>query len=135
MALLARAARFAPGQPILRDLLLATIVGSEEAPDAALQAEDALGRLLAFGLLEPEATGTVRLHRIPAVFVGVVAKDAGAQTTVEDILLAEAERLCDAGYPRPLLALYPHLRTVTEAAQSREDARTGQTNPPRAGFS
>ena len=38
LALLARAAHFAPGQPIPWDLLLATITGAAEGPDAALQA-------------------------------------------------------------------------------------------------
>jgi tetratricopeptide (TPR) repeat protein len=45
---------------------------------------------------------------------------------VEDVLLAEAERLYRAGYPGPLLALHPHLRTVAAAAQSREDAQTAR---------
>jgi hypothetical protein len=124
LALLARAAHFAPGQPIPRDLLLATITRAAQNSDDALQADDALGRLLALGLLEPDATGAVRLHRLLAVFVRTVARDVMAQTAVEDALLAEAKRLCDAGYPGPLLPLYPHLRAVTEAAQRREDART-----------
>jgi tetratricopeptide (TPR) repeat protein len=75
-------------------------------------------------LSEPNAVGAVRLHRLLAVFVRAVTHDVGAQTAVEDVLLAEAKRLCDAGYPGPLLPLYPHLRAVTEAAQQREDART-----------
>ena len=48
------------------------------------------------------------------------------QAAVEDGLLAAAEGLLNAGYPGPLLALHPHLRAVTEAAQSREDARTAR---------
>jgi hypothetical protein len=124
LALLARAVYFADGQAIRRDLLLATITGPAEDPDAALQAEDALWRLLELGLLEPDAAGAVRLHRLLAVFVRTVARDAMAQTAVEDALLAAAERLINAGYPGPLLALHPHLRAVTEAAQPREDVRT-----------
>jgi tetratricopeptide (TPR) repeat protein len=128
LALLARAAYFAPGQPIPRDLLLATVAGTEETPEAALQAEDALGRLLDFGLLESEATGAVRLHRLLAVFVRVVAQDAAVQTAVEDALLAEAERLVSVGYPGPLLPVHPYLRAVTEAAQRREDIQTARLN-------
>jgi hypothetical protein len=116
------------GQPIPRDLLLATVTGAVEVPDAALQAEDALGRLLDLGLLELEATGTVRLHRLLTVFVRAVARDVMAQTAVEDMLLAKAMRLVGAGYPGPLLALHPHLRAVTEAAQPREDGRTARLN-------
>jgi tetratricopeptide (TPR) repeat protein len=127
-ALLARAAHFAPGQPILRDLLLATVAGVEETSEAALQAEDALGRLLDLGLLEPEAAGAVRLHRLLAVFVRGAAHDAAAQMAVEDALLAEVERLISAGYPRPLLTLHPHLRAVTEAAHLREDRQAAQLN-------
>jgi hypothetical protein len=128
LALLARAAYFAPGQPIPRDLLRATVADAEEPPEVAVQAEDALGRLLELGLLEQEAAGTVRLHRLLAVFVGTVAQDAAAQPAVEDALLAAAAHLVDASYPRPLLALHPHLRAVTEAAQPREDARTARLN-------
>jgi hypothetical protein len=128
LALLARATYFAPGQPIPQDLLLATVMGAEEAPNGALQAEDALGRLLDLGLLEPEVAGAVRLHRLLAVFVGAIAHDAAAQAAVEDVLLAEANRLATAGYPSPLFALQVHLRVVTEAAQSRDDAWTARLN-------
>jgi tetratricopeptide (TPR) repeat protein len=124
LALLARAVHFAPGQPIPRGLLLTTIKGVEDTPEVAVQTEGALGRLLDLGLLETNVVGAVRLHRLLAVFVRAVTHDVGAQTAVEDVLLAEAKRLCDAGYPGPLLPLYPHLRAVTEAAQQREDART-----------
>jgi tetratricopeptide (TPR) repeat protein len=126
LALLTRATYFAPGQPIPRDLLLATIAGAEEAPGAAVQAEDALGRLLDLGLLEPDAAGTIRLHRLLTMFIRAVAQDATAQTAVEDVLLAAAARLVSAGYPGPLLPLHPHLRAVTEAVQSRGDVRTAR---------
>jgi hypothetical protein len=123
-ALLARAAHFAPGQPTPRDLLLATITRAAQDSDDALQAEDALRRLLDLGLLEPEALDTVRLHRLLAAFVQTVARDTVAQTAVEDVLLAAAERLLDAGYSGPLLALHPHLRALTESMQPRDEART-----------
>jgi tetratricopeptide (TPR) repeat protein len=126
LALLARAAHFSPGQPILRDLLLATITGAEEASDAALQAEDALRRLQDFGLLESDAMGAIRLHRLLAVFVRAVIHDAAAQTAVEDALLAEANHLLSAGYPGPLLVLYPHLQAMVEATPSREEAQTAR---------
>jgi len=125
LALFTCAAYFAPGQPIPRDLMLATIEWEvEETSDAGVQAEDTLGRLLALGLFELGAAGAVRLHRLLAVFVRGAAHDAAVQTAVEDALLAEVDRLIDAGDPKPLLALHPHLWAVTEAAQSREDVRT-----------
>jgi len=148
LALLARAAHFAPGQSIPQGLLLATVLHAPqnvrqagkrvirrllavigwamEVPDAAVQVEDALGRLLALGLLEPDMAGAVRLHRLLAVFVRAVAQDAAAQTAVADTLLAEAERLVGAGYPAALLPLLPHLRAVTEAAQPRGDGQTAR---------
>jgi tetratricopeptide (TPR) repeat protein len=128
LALLARAAYFAPSQPIPRDLLLATVTWVAEGPDAALQAQDALGRLWDLGLLEPDVADAVRLHRLLAAFVRAVVRDGEAQAAVEDVLLVEAERLIGAGYPGPLLAVHPHLRAVTEAAQRREDIQTARLN-------
>jgi tetratricopeptide (TPR) repeat protein len=126
LALLARAANFAPGQPIPRDLLLATVTWAAEGPDAALQAEDALGRLRDLGLLEPDVADAVRLHRLLAVFVRAVARDAEAQAAVEDALLTAVEPLLAAGYSGPLLALLPHLRAVIESRQPREEVRTAR---------
>ena len=124
LALLARAAYFAPGQPIPRDLLLATIVGSAEAPDAVLQVEDALRRLVDLGLLEPDAADAVRLHRLLGVFVREIAGDVAVQAAVEDGLLTVSERLLDVGSSGSLLALHPHLKTVLETPQPREEIRT-----------
>jgi tetratricopeptide (TPR) repeat protein len=126
LALLARAAYFAPGQPLPRDLLLATVTWAPEAPNIALQAEDAIRRLLDLGLLESDAADAVRLHRLLAVFVRAIARDGAAQSAVEDALLAAAERIHNAGYPGPLLALHPHLQAVTEAARLREDAQAAR---------
>jgi hypothetical protein len=55
------------------------------------------------GLLESGAAGAVRLHRLVAAFVQAVARDGVVQTTVENVLFAETERLFDAGYPGPCL--------------------------------
>jgi len=126
LALLARAAHFAPGQPIPRPLLLATVTGAEEASGEVLQAEDALRRLQDLGLLESDAMGAIRLHRLLAVFVRAVIHDAAAQAAVADALLAEANRLFRAGYPGPLLALYPHLQAMVETVPWREEARTAR---------
>ena len=99
LALLARAACFAPGEPLPVELLLATLEAADdepttddrpptdEPPDAAPPAtpsspgpwplepgpfpEDALERLLELGLLEDvdDSGDRVRLHRLLAVFV------------------------------------------------------------------
>ncbi|HSF29838.1 MAG TPA: FxSxx-COOH system tetratricopeptide repeat protein [Candidatus Tectomicrobia bacterium] len=123
LALLARAAYFAPGQPIPRRLLLATMAWAGDTPDPALQGEDSLQRLLELGLLESDATGAVRLHRLLAAFVGAVAHDTAAQAAVEIMLIFEAYRVHSAGHIGPVLTLQPHLQAVTEAARLREDAR------------
>jgi tetratricopeptide (TPR) repeat protein len=126
LALLARAAYFAPGQPIPRRLLLATVAWAGDAPDPALQGEDTLRRLLELGLLESDATGAVRLHRLLVAFVRTVAHDTAAQTAVENVVLAEADRRWRAGHTGPVFILQPHLQAVTEAAGLREDAQTAR---------
>jgi tetratricopeptide (TPR) repeat protein len=126
LALLARAAHFAPGEPIPREVLLATLNQDADNSDATLAREDALQRLYELGLLEPAVSGTVRLHRLLAAFVQSTYSDPEAQTAVEQTMLTLANRLNDAGDPRPLLAIEVHLRAVTDAAQRREDIQAAQ---------
>ena len=121
LRLLARAAHFAPGEPIPRDLLKLTLSLAEDDAAAALLAEDALRRLLDLGLLETEDDGALRLHRLLAIFVRAVATEEQAQAAVEQALLGIANRLNNAGDPRPLLVLQPHLRAITDAARERLD--------------
>ncbi len=123
LALLARAACFAPGQPIPRDLLLATLRPAESDRTAARQAARGLNRLVGLGLLQKQAEGALVLHRLLAAFVQGLAADEGAQTAVEETLYVEANRLNEAGYPAPLLAWQSHLRAVTDAARARQDER------------
>ena len=123
LALLARAACFAPGEGIPRDLLLACV--DVEGDDASLQAADARQRLVALGLVETELGGGLRLHRLVAEFVR--AADAAAfdqaQVAVEEAVLDAANRLNNAGVPGPLLAWQAHLRHVTDRAANRADER------------
>ena len=125
VALLARSAWFAAGEPIPRDLLLATFPVPPDDRAAARQAAQGLLRLHALGLLEVIDAGALRLHRLLAAFVQGVSDDAAAQTAVEEAVLTEAERLNHAGDPRPLLAWQPHLRAITDGTQDRGDARAG----------
>jgi tetratricopeptide (TPR) repeat protein len=126
LALLARTAYFAPGEPIPRDVLLATLSQNADNLDTALAREDALQRLYGLGLVEPTASGAVRLHRLLAAFVQSAHSDPEAQTAVEQTMLTIASRLNAAGDPRPLLALEVHLRAVTDAAQRREDTQAAR---------
>ena len=128
-ALLARAAYFAPGEPVPRDLLKATAPPNEAKLREGLLIEDALARLVDLGLLETEADGALRLHRLVGAFVrGTETADSEtpgeAQTAVEETVLSEANRLNNAGYPAPLLAWQTHLRHVTDTARTREDETT-----------
>jgi tetratricopeptide (TPR) repeat protein len=150
MALLGRAAYFAPGEPIPRELLLTSLNSTNNLPsdkagsggwlkklkkfiwpsleaddtfEAELRREKALKRLVGLGLLEKGEDGAVVLHRLLRMFVINLAGDEAAQGAVEETLLAEANRLNKAGAPGPLLAWQPHLRAVTEGAQERDDER------------
>jgi tetratricopeptide (TPR) repeat protein/transcriptional regulator with XRE-family HTH domain len=122
--LLARAASFAPGEPIPRQLLLATLELGERDDAAALRAEDALARLIELGLLdEMAAAGALRLHRLLAAFVRETASDATAQAAVEQALLTTVKPLNAAQDPAPMLPLQRHLYAVTDLAQERNDER------------
>ncbi len=127
LKLLARAAHFAPGEPIPRELLVRTLnlpeVASATTPQAEdpLRTDDALTRLSSLGLLEVEAEGALRLHRLLAIFTRSASSDQQAQSAVEQILVDVAFDLNQAGIPGPLLALQPHLRYVTDLTQERED--------------
>jgi tetratricopeptide (TPR) repeat protein len=117
IALLARAAYFACGESIPRDLLLKTI--AVETVDGELQAHDALERLTELGLLGD--TGVLVVHRLVARFARATEAGEAARIAVEETLLREACRLNHAGFPAPLLAWQTHLRAVTEGAWHRED--------------
>jgi tetratricopeptide (TPR) repeat protein len=121
--LLARAAYFAPGEIIPRALLLATLDLPEDDDAVERQAADALARLIGLGLLDEEKTGALLVHRLLAAFARQTTTEDAAQMAVEEALLAEANRLNNAGFPEPLLAWQPHLYAVTNVALAREDER------------
>lgn len=123
LALLARAAWFAPGEPIPRDLLLNTV---DLEMDARLLAEDALARLTALGLLEASKAGALVMHRLVAEFVRGSDEEDEARNAVEYGLFAEANRLNKAGYPAPLVAWQTHLRSVVNEAWQRDDERAAR---------
>ena len=115
---LACATRFAPGQPIPRALLKKTFTSSEDAEEDSA-AERALQRLTDLGLVETDAGGSLRLHRLLARFVDALGADPEAAETVEAVLLEEAARLNREGFPAPLRAWQVHLRHVAAEARSR----------------
>jgi len=123
LALLARAACFALGEVIPRATLLATIVTADGGTDALLEADDALTRLVELGLLEVEAQGAPRLHRLLAAFVQQVMTDNEAQGNVERVVMEAAQSLIGAQDVASLTSLQPHLRFVADGALPRKDSR------------
>jgi tetratricopeptide (TPR) repeat protein len=127
--LLARAACFAPGEPIPRDLLLKALRLADEEKQQARQAADGLRRLIALGLLTEIEEGAetarqgVRLHRLLARFVERTIADEEAQPAVERVLAWTAAELNGAGYPLKMLYLQPHLRYAVDRAPDRADER------------
>jgi tetratricopeptide (TPR) repeat protein len=124
--LLQRAACLAPGEPIPRALLIATL-GMPEDKRAARTQEKALRRLLNLGLLEKPEPETYRIHLLVTKFARHASDDhAAARAAVEQTLLDEAERVNESGYPARLLPWQPHLRAVTDAARGREDGQAAR---------
>ncbi|WP_161569202.1 CHAT domain-containing protein [Candidatus Oscillochloris fontis] len=120
--LLARAVWFAPGAPFPTDLLLDSLGGDRTDEAAHLDAQDALNRLLALGLLEQEHD-TLTLHRLLHAFVRQVANDPAAQGAIEDVLIDHADQLNATGYPAAMDTIVAHLRYATDHTVGRNDDR------------
>ncbi|KAB8140745.1 tetratricopeptide repeat protein [Chloroflexia bacterium SDU3-3] len=118
--LLARAACFAPGEPIPTEVLIQTLPDDTDLRDA----EDGLRRLGELGLLE-EGENAWRLHRLLTTFVRVTVGEMDvAQEDVEKTLIAVVEKGNAEGFPARLFPIQTHLhhvvrgtRTNTRAAQ------------------
>ncbi|MCS6938606.1 MAG: tetratricopeptide repeat protein, partial [Roseiflexus sp.] len=121
VALLARAARLAPGEAIPRDLLLATLRLPEEDRSARREAVRGLNRLLALGLLERLEAGALRIHRLLSAFARQAAPDDGALAAVEAAVIDAAYAANASGAPAQMAPLLPHLRFLAEAARARND--------------
>ncbi len=87
-----------------------------------LATEDALGRLVDFGLIEEVEEQAQRLHQLLAEFVRQQEEIRlpEAQEGVGQGLLERAQEPNAAGYPLQLLPLQPHLRAITNAVLSSE---------------
>ena len=88
--------------------------------------EGALGRLVELGLIEEEAAGALRLHRLLGTFIRLLPIGAEAQAVVEQAMLEKANRLNNAGYPTPLLELQTHLRLIVDRAVTHRDKRAAE---------
>ncbi len=121
IALLKRAACFAPGIPIPQALLLKTLGTAD--PDETLDHIDACNRLIDLGLIEMEAEEALTLHRLLADFVLTKAEDSEAREAVEQTLIEEAGIINDLGVRAPTVAWQAHLRWMAKSAQERYDEK------------
>ena len=121
--ILASAVCLAPGEPIPHDLLVATLHLPVGDLKTAVQAEDALKRLLALGLIILASDEAYRLHRLVVAFIqdAIPSYVAEAQGAVENALERQAALINQSGDPRPLLVWQAHLRLVTNTALERKD--------------
>lgn len=113
--LLIRAAQFAPGEPIPREFLAASVT----APTLAIS--DALRRLANVGLVTEKVDGGIRLHQLVVEFAKSRIIDQAAQTGVERGILTILKRINEREDQTPLRAWESHVRYVTNIARSRED--------------
>ncbi len=126
LALLTRAAYFAPGEPIPREVLLATYEMPANDVGAAFQAEQALWRLIELGLVGRAVGGALQMHRLIAQFTRSQLVDQTAQLDVERSLLDRVTAVNDAIEFRTLLPIQSHLRFVVEQAIPRQDVQAAQ---------
>lgn len=114
------AARFAHGEPVPREALLAAL----EAPEEAGQAEpdshaETVAALVTLGLIEADREGRLRLHPLLAKLVLAVWPDGGDQLAVEDAVIAWARRVAETGDVEERLWLAPHVEAVARSALER----------------
>jgi tetratricopeptide (TPR) repeat protein len=114
LAVLVRAAHFAPGEPVPREALI--------GPDGD---EDALAELVELALLEADGEGWLRLHRLLADYVRRSWHDPDARGAAEEAMIEWARAAGQSGDPSQRLAAAPHLETVTtEALRRAQDERS-----------
>lgn len=125
VALLARAACLAPGEPFPQALLEAALPVSESDEAAGNDRTDGLNRLLELGLIERAAKNALKLHRLIAAFVQAMNKDKDmeAQAAVDETIYAEAHHLNDTDTPATYNDIQAHLRVVADRALERKDER------------
>lgn len=127
-ALLSRAACFAPGETIPRQLLFATLACHSKSGllEDALQVSDGLARLVALGLVTEGAAGAIQVHQLLAHFVSGAVYKTSAQAAVENTVITAAQRLNKTGNPAQIRLWQVHLRHITAVAQCRNDKRVAQ---------
>jgi hypothetical protein len=138
LKVLARAASFAPGEPIPRDLLRATMVSPEDEQLEAVVVK-ALRRLDALGLLDRQQGESYRMHRLVAMFVR--ERSDSSDTQAEPLYqqaLSIYQKAQGPEHPEVALllenyaALLHHLNRTGEAVQLEELAQTLRTKQTKS---
>jgi tetratricopeptide (TPR) repeat protein len=107
LAVLARAAWFAPGQPIPRPVLLDAAADTRSA--------ESVVRLVDLGLLDADGEALLRLHRAVAELVRVSVPAPEAQAAAEEAIVAWASAANDSGAADGRLLAVPHLDLAVRA--------------------
>ena len=114
LAVLARAAWFAPGHAISRPVLLDAAADTRSA--------ESVVRLVDLGLLDADGDELVHLHRVLADLVRAAGPAAGPQTAAEEALIVWARAANDGGMADARLLAVPHLDLAARAAAMPADS-------------
>lgn len=118
IALLAHAACFASGEPMLQELLLESLKLSFESIDV-FETEDALRRLVELGFLEETTAAFLRMHRLIKAFVQDTVHDRLAIEAVGQTLIERAVVLRENQEFAQLAELHGHLQAIFDALLDR----------------
>lgn len=119
LRLSASAACCCPDEPIP----LAILWAAANQPATALDATDAMRRLLDLGIAARSGQEALVIHRLIHAYLRMDAPVADHQAPIEEVLIAEAAALNAARDPAALAPLRPHLRWALAQGRGRHDAR------------
>ena len=121
--LLACAACFAPGEPILKELLFQTISLDADTAPAKSTLENALARLLSLGLIEAKGDEILVMHRLLALFTQQASTHPlNTERIVEDLFIEQLLAIPQIQYALLHLPIpTAHLHHVTDVALKRAD--------------
>jgi hypothetical protein len=115
--LLARAACFAPGELIPREVLKASM--GERVKDTLFA--DGLIRLQGLGLVEENDAGGISMHRLVGCFVRDTQPHDEALQAVKRVVDLSASDTNMSGYPSEMQPLLAHLQHLADRASRQED--------------
>lgn len=120
LALLARIACFAPGEPIEEALLLETVLPRDRDAEAMVSAEKGLYRLLELGLVNRNDGQSVSMHRLLVDFTQAEIGSEAAQSSVEEAVVARITPYITYTKRTEEFPIdFSHLQHVTEQALVR----------------